>query len=250
MPSSRHVPWTIQIRKWLPSARSSPLRTGGSWLHRMTSIHTIANCSERLASGSVSSRALLEECLGAIAAPSGEGTRTFLSVDASSARIDADAADKQRRSGAPLGSLSGIPVSVKDLFDVAGQITRAGSMILSDAAPAEQDAAVVAALRTAGAILVGRTNMTEFAFSGLGMNPHFGTRSIPTTAPTAASQEGRPRGQRFPVSDGMAVARNREATPAAPLEFPPLCAVSPASSRRRAASIKRECFRSPKASTP
>ncbi len=172
----------------------------------MTSIHTIANCSERLASGSVSSRALLEECLGAIAAPSGEGTRTFLSVDASSARIDADAADKQRRSGAPLGSLSGIPVSVKDLFDVAGQITRAGSMILSDAAPAEQDAAVVAALRTAGAILVGRTNMTEFAFSGLGMNPHFGTPLNPYDRATGRIPGGSSSGAAVSVSDGMAIA--------------------------------------------
>lgn len=172
----------------------------------MTATPTIASCCQRLAAGSVSSRALLEDCLGAIASPSGEGARAFLAVDAASARASADAADKQRRARAPLGSLNGIPISIKDLFDVAGQVTRAGSVILSGAAPAVTDAALVTALRQAGAILVGRTNMTEFAYSGLGLNPHYGTPLNPYDRATGRIPGGSSSGAAVSVSDGMAIA--------------------------------------------
>lgn len=172
----------------------------------MTVTPTISTCCERLAAGSLSSRDLLEGCLDAITSPSGEGARAFIAVDAASARASADTADKQRRSGAPLGSLSGIPVSIKDLFDVAGQVTRAGSVVLSGAAPAERDAALVTALRKAGAILMGRTNMTEFAYSGLGLNPHYGTPLNPYDRATGRIPGGSSSGAAVSVSDGMAVA--------------------------------------------
>ncbi|MGC5371958.1 amidase family protein, partial [Klebsiella pneumoniae] len=68
-----------------------------------------------------------------------------------------------------------IPVSVKDLFDVAGEPTTAGSVVLADAPPAIADAPVVERLKAAGAVIVGKTNMTEFAYSGVGINPHYGT---------------------------------------------------------------------------
>ncbi|PUE41311.1 amidase [Limnohabitans sp. Bal53] len=71
--------------------------------------------------------------------------------------------------------LAGLAVSVKDLFDVQGQITQAGSVVLKDQPPATADCLAVARLRTAGAGLIGRTNMVEFAFSGVGTNPHHGT---------------------------------------------------------------------------
>ena len=71
--------------------------------------------------------------------------------------------------------LAGLSVSIKDLFDIQGQVTRAGSLVLQDAQPASQDSVAVARLRRAGAAFIGRTNMTEFAFSGVGVNPHFGT---------------------------------------------------------------------------
>ncbi len=71
--------------------------------------------------------------------------------------------------------LAGLAVSVKDLFDIAGQPTPAGSVVLADAPPAPCDSAAVARLRAAGAAIIGRTNMTEFAFSGVGVNPHYGT---------------------------------------------------------------------------
>ena len=88
---------------------------------------------------------------------------------------DAEAIDRRRQAGIWTGLLGGIPISVKDLFDIRGIPTTAGSVVLAGAAPASADAVVVARLRAAGAVIVGRTNMTEFAFSGLGLNPHFGT---------------------------------------------------------------------------
>ncbi len=101
--------------------------------------------------------------------------RVFLRVYEDAARIAADAADARRRGGLSFGPLDGAIVSIKDLFDVAGETTLAGSIALRDAPPADRDAAIVRRLRQAGAVIVGRTNMVEFAFSGLGLNPHYGT---------------------------------------------------------------------------
>jgi amidase/aspartyl-tRNA(Asn)/glutamyl-tRNA(Gln) amidotransferase subunit A len=94
------------------------------------------------------------------------------------ARTAADRADRER-TAAPL---AGRPLSIKDLFDVQGWPTTAASASRHDAPPAERDAPAVARLRAAGAILVGHTNLTEFAFSGVGINPHFGTPTNPVTA--------------------------------------------------------------------
>jgi aspartyl-tRNA(Asn)/glutamyl-tRNA(Gln) amidotransferase subunit A len=104
-----------------------------------------------------------------------EEERVFLRVYDEAARIAADAADARRRAGLSLGPLDGMIVSIKDLFDVAGETTTAGSIALRDAPPAVKDATVVSRLRQAGAVIIGKTNMVEFAFSGLGLNPHFGT---------------------------------------------------------------------------
>src|SRR5204863_493055 len=75
--------------------------------------------------------------------------------------------------------LAGLPVSAKDLYDVAGERTLAGSKALDDSAPAAHDAPTIARLRAAGTVLIGHTNMTEFAFSGVGINPHYGTPGNP-----------------------------------------------------------------------
>ena len=101
--------------------------------------------------------------------------RVFLQIYREAARAAADAADARRRAGVPLGPLDGVIVSIKDLFDVAGETTTAGSIVLRDAAPAQRDATVVRRLRQAGAVVVGKTNMVEFAFAAIGLNPHYGT---------------------------------------------------------------------------
>jgi aspartyl-tRNA(Asn)/glutamyl-tRNA(Gln) amidotransferase subunit A len=126
-----------------------------------------------------SSRDRLEQALSKIAEKQGEGARACLTVYADAARAAADAADARAKAGISLGSMDGAIVSIKDLFDVAGEPTRAGSKILANAASAKADAPVVRRLRAAGAVIVAKTNMTEFAFSGVGMNPHYGTPGNP-----------------------------------------------------------------------
>ena len=136
---------------------------------------TLAALAADLDAGRTSARQLVEECLARIADPVGEGQRTFIHVDRHSALEAADAMDRLRKANAAPSRFAGIPVSIKDLFDIRGQVTRAGSRALEDSAPAENDAPVVARLRRAGFVLIGRTNMTEFAYSGIGINPHYGT---------------------------------------------------------------------------
>ena len=136
---------------------------------------TLAALADDLESGRTTARKLVEQCIARIADPSGEGQRTFIHVDKDAALEAADAMDRLRKAGAAPSRFAGIPVSIKDLFDIKGQVTRAGSRALEDSAPAAADAPVVARLRRAGFIVIGRTNMTEFAYSGIGINPHYGT---------------------------------------------------------------------------
>ena len=147
------------------------------------------------------SRDRLEAALAAIADPGGEGARTFTRVYADEARASADAADARARFGHRLSALDGSLVSIKDLFDVAGETTRAGTIVYAEAPPARIDAPVVARLRAAGAVIVGRTNMTELAFSGIGINPHYGTPANPadrTRVPGGSSS-----GAAVSVADGF-----------------------------------------------
>src|SRR6266851_837916 len=115
-----------------------------------------------------SARDRLEEALARIADPKGEGARACLTVYSQAARNAADAADARARAGITLGPLDGAIVTIKDLFDVAGEPTRAGSKVLVDAPPATIDAPVVRRLRAAGSVIIAKTNMTEFARSILG----------------------------------------------------------------------------------
>ncbi|RUX95305.1 MULTISPECIES: amidase [unclassified Mesorhizobium] len=116
----------------------------------------------------------LEIILARLAAHAGE-ERVFTKLYAEAARAAADASDARKRAGVRLGPLDGTIVSIKDLFDVAGEPTTAGSLMRKTAAPASHDAAVVSRLRQAGAVIIGKTNMTEFAFTAIGDNQHFGT---------------------------------------------------------------------------
>jgi aspartyl-tRNA(Asn)/glutamyl-tRNA(Gln) amidotransferase subunit A len=142
---------------------------------------------EAIGAGRVNAVALLDD---SIAAAAGSAARhAFIRRFDTPARCTATAVDAARDAGAPLPPLAGLAVSVKDLFDVAGWPTTAGSRVLQGDAPATADAAVVARLRCAGAALVGHTNMSEFAFSGVGINPHYGT---PVNAATVAL-DGTPR---------------------------------------------------------
>ncbi|WP_273771926.1 amidase [Brucella intermedia] len=115
----------------------------------------------------------LESILSRLEARAGN-ERVFSKIYGQQARAEADAADVRLRDGRAVGPLDGRIVSIKDLFDVAGEPTLAGSVIRRDAAPATRDAAIVRRLREAGAVIVGKTHMTEFAFTPVGLNPHYG----------------------------------------------------------------------------
>jgi aspartyl-tRNA(Asn)/glutamyl-tRNA(Gln) amidotransferase subunit A len=165
---------------------------------------TIQQLSDRLAKGEISSEQLTESMLARARDPQGEGQRVFTLLDEQGAMAQARASDLLRKSGISSGLLMGIPISVKDLFDVAGQVTRAGSTVLNDAAPASRDATIVARLRREGAIIIGRTNMVEFAYSGIGLNPHYGTPKNPWDRSTGRVPGGSSSGAGISVTDGMA----------------------------------------------
>ena len=165
---------------------------------------TIQTLAADLTAGRTTSRKLTEEALARIADAVGEGKRAFVKVWRDQALAAADASDLQRKAGLVASPLAGLPVSIKNLCDVAGETTLAGSKALDDAPPAKADAPVVARLRAAGAVIVGSTNMSEFAFSGVGFNPHYGTPGNPadrTRVPGGSSS-----GAAVSVADRMAVA--------------------------------------------
>jgi aspartyl-tRNA(Asn)/glutamyl-tRNA(Gln) amidotransferase subunit A len=165
---------------------------------------TLAALADDLANGRSSARKLVEECLAKIADPAGEGQRAFIHVDKQAALEAADAMDRLRKAKAEPSPFAGIPVSVKDLFDIKGQVTRAGSRALEDSPPAEADAPVVARLRRAGFIVIGRTNMTEFAYSGIGINPHYGTPKSAWNRSEGHVPGGSSSGAAVSIADRMA----------------------------------------------
>ena len=159
---------------------------------------TIEMAADALAAGTTTARGLLEESLEAAA----REPLAFVALHRDAARTAADAQDSLRRAGRAPGRYAGIPVTVKDLFDEAGQVTRAGSMALEGAEPATCDAPVVARLQAEGLVVMGRTNMVEFAFSGLGANPHYGTPTSPYDRATGRLPGGSSSGAAVAAADG------------------------------------------------
>jgi aspartyl-tRNA(Asn)/glutamyl-tRNA(Gln) amidotransferase subunit A len=164
---------------------------------------TVAQLAADLAAGRTTSRRLTEQALARIADPAGEGPRAFMKVYAESALAEADFSDRLRKGGVRRSAVDGLPVSLKDLFDVAGDVTRAGSKVLSR--KAETDAPAVSRLRAAGAVFVGRTNMVEFAFGTTGINPHYGTPKNPWDRATGRIPGGSSSGAAVAQADGMCV---------------------------------------------
>jgi aspartyl-tRNA(Asn)/glutamyl-tRNA(Gln) amidotransferase subunit A len=170
----------------------------------MPNAPTLATLADDLAGGRTSARKLVDGCLAKIADSSGEGARAFIHVDAEAAIEAAEAMDRLREVKAAPSRFAGIPVSIKDLFDIRGQVTRAGSRALDDSPPAEADAPAVARLRRAGFVVIGRTNMTEFAYSGIGINPHYGTPKSAWQRSVGHVPGGSSSGAAVSVVDGMA----------------------------------------------
>ena len=155
-------------------------------------ITPIRETLRRLYNREVHSGDLVRECLNAIRNPAGEGERTFIQIYEGVLSSSED------------GPLAGLPISIKDLFDVTGEVTTAGSKVLRYRKPAQMDAVVVQRLKQAGAVIVGRTNMTEFAFSGLGLNPHYGTPRNAFDRANGRIPGGSSSGAAVSVTDGMA----------------------------------------------
>jgi aspartyl-tRNA(Asn)/glutamyl-tRNA(Gln) amidotransferase subunit A len=154
----------LHCRKDESTQQSQKIIAQATTLIMLADLHTTR---QRLHSGHTSASTEIERAIAAAGSPSCQ--HVFLQTSFDQARAAAAAADPVRQ------PLAGLAVSVKDLFDIEGQISMAGSRVLDKAPPARRDALAVARLRAAGAALIGRTNMTEFAFSGVGVNPHFGT---------------------------------------------------------------------------
>lgn len=156
-----------------------------------------------LGAGRTSARALAEQALAKIADPEGEGARAFIAVDAEGVLAEAGRIDALRKRGRAPSPFAGIPFSAKDLFDQAGEVTRAGSTILADNPPASVDAPAIARLKAMGLVVLGRTNMTEFAYSGVGLNPHYGTPRSVYDRTSGRIPGGSSSGAGVSVGDGM-----------------------------------------------
>lgn len=173
-----------------------------------TSTPTLLKLADDLRHKRTTSITLTETALVKAADVNGEGARVFTKRTPDLARALAAASDSLRSVGVTRSPLDGLTVSIKDLFDVQGDVTTAGSVVLKDQPPARHNAVVINRLINAGAVLVGRTNMTEFAYSGLGINPHYGTPKNPWERDTGEGRisGGSSSGAAISVTDGMAAA--------------------------------------------
>jgi len=162
---------------------------------------TAAALGADLRAGRLDAVELAERTLAAINSHSDKAI--FIEVFAARARREAAAAAARLKAGRPLSPLDGVPAAWKDLFDIEGRVTTAGSVVLKSDPPAARDAPVLAAAAAAGLVTVGATNMTEFAFSGIGLNPHYGTPRNPRDPKVARSPGGSSSGSAAAVAAGL-----------------------------------------------
>lgn len=167
---------------------------------------TLNELNQALNEGRTTSVALTEAALARARDEAGEGARVYTKLYAEAALAQARASDTLRAAGIVRSAVEGLPISIKDLFDVEGETTMAGSVARAGEPAAYANAEVVQRLIAAGAVIIGRTNMTEFAYSGLGINPHYGTPLNPYDRATGRIPGGSSSGAAVSVTDGMAVA--------------------------------------------
>ncbi len=165
---------------------------------------TLSDFMQQRQAGAFSAQAWVEDCLAR--AESSAAAHVFTKLYPQAAHLAARHADEAHAAGLTVGPLAGVPVTIKDLYDVAGETTTAGTTVFAGDAPARQDAPAVARLRAAGAAIVGKTNMTELAFSGIGINPHYGTPVNPADTQVQRIPGGSSSGAAVSVALGLAVA--------------------------------------------
>ncbi len=166
-------------------------------------IQNVTDLGRKLRASKLTSTALVDESFERLDATGHEAEKIFLKTYRDDARTMAEWLDDGRARGISVPPLAGIPVAIKDLFDVKGEVTRAGSQVLDANAPAAEDAAIVRRLRRAGMVVVGKTNMTEFAYSGLGVNAHFGTPLNPNDSEIERVPGGSSSGSAVAVARGI-----------------------------------------------
>lgn len=160
---------------------------------------TLLQTAERLRQGLTTPDELIKSALAAAR----DSESVFISVPEQRAIEDAKASTRRWQQGVPLSPFDGIPYAVKDLLDVAGSRTTAGSITRIDAPMAVEDAPVIAALTAQGMIPMGKTNLTEFAYSGLGLNPHFGTPTCDVEVDESRVPGGSSSGSAIAVQRGI-----------------------------------------------
>ena len=163
---------------------------------------TIETMAAALRSGKVNATELLSDASALIGLPAAE--HVFVGRSAARAQAESGASTLRHAQGHTLGLLDGVPVCWKDLFDQTGERTGAGSATRALCAVADSDATVVAHLARAGAVSLGRTNTSEFAFSGIGINPHFGTPRNPWSPEVPCIPGGSSCGSAVAVALGIA----------------------------------------------
>lgn len=178
----------------MTTVRLSPSGSGGA-------ARSAVSLAALYAAGAAEPVDVCEATLGAIGRL--DDPAVFTLTTAARARSEAAAAAVRLRDGRAKGPLDGVPVAWKDLFDLAGLVTTAGSRVLAEDPPAVSDAAAVARLAAAGMVTVGRVNMTEFAFSGIGINPHYGTPRNPHGGATPRIPGGSSAGSGVAVARGL-----------------------------------------------
>ena len=164
-------------------------------------MRNLSETMSALATGQTTSCILVEKALSRVSS----ATHAFISVQPEQAFAQAKASDLRRLAGSPLSAVDGIPIAVKDLLDIAGTVTTAGSETRRNMVPAVEDAEVVSLVQSVGFICIGKTNLSEFAFSGLGLNPHFGT-PVPSYAVEKRVPGGSSSGSAIAVERGVVLA--------------------------------------------
>jgi aspartyl-tRNA(Asn)/glutamyl-tRNA(Gln) amidotransferase subunit A len=206
----REISWRSNVMRYrcAPSAAVAFFVAASSLPQPVFAMTTIANTLALFAEQPDAAVKVVEAHLARATDLSGEGARVFLSLNEKKIREQASES-KSRFETNTQRALEGIAISIKDLFDVKDEVTSAGSTVLRSRVAASEDAPAVARLRNAGAIPFGRTNMTEFAFSGVGLNPHYGTpRNVWGRNADGSGRipGGSSSGAGVSVADGMCIA--------------------------------------------
>lgn len=171
----------------------------------MINTYSIRKAAAALTRRTFSAEELLSACFKAIDDGDGQGMTAFVALHREAAFQTARYYDQMRSAGAAIPTFAGIPIAVKDNFDEAGVVSTAGSKVFAKNPAATHDAPVLARLKAAGFIPIGRTNMTEFAYSGLGLNPHHGSPLSPFGRSQQRISGGSSSGSAVAVADGMAL---------------------------------------------